>query len=113
MAENRDDGGKITAVDEEDRERELAEQCSPDWVGLDRKLPGILCDAIKDRIQLGEEARHQGGITRLIPRQRIIDVELCARLNDEAAHNQRGEENLRSSSARTSLQGRPTVGLAR
>jgi hypothetical protein len=49
----------------------------------------------------------------VIPRQRIVDVELRARLNDEAGHDQRGEENLRSSSARTSLQGRPAVGLAR
>jgi hypothetical protein len=34
-------------------------------------------------------------------------------LNDEAGHVQRGAENLRSRSARTSLQGRPAVGLAR
>jgi hypothetical protein len=49
----------------------------------------------------------------VVPRQRVIDVELRARLNDEVVQDQRGEENLRSSSARTSLQGRPAVGLAR
>jgi hypothetical protein len=34
-------------------------------IGFDRKLCGILRDAVKDRIQFGEETRDQGRIPRV------------------------------------------------
>jgi hypothetical protein len=111
--EDGDNRSEIAFDDEEDGEGKLAEQGPLNWIGLDRKLPGILRDAPKDRIQFGEETRDKGRIARVVPRQRVIDVELRTWLHDEAGHGQRGAENLRSSSARTSLQGRPAVGLAR
>jgi hypothetical protein len=111
--EDSNNRSEIAFDDEEDGEGKLAEEGPLNWVGFDRKLCGILRDAVKDRIQFGEETRDQGRIARVVPRQRIINVELCTWLNDEAGHDQRGAENLRSSSARTSLQGRPGVGLAR
>ncbi len=113
MTKHGDDGDKLAAVDEEHGERELTQQCASDGIMLDWKLSGILRDAIKDRVQFSEKARDQGWIARVIPCQRVIDVELRAWLNNEAGHDQRGGENLRSSSARTSLQGRPAVGFAR
>jgi hypothetical protein len=57
LPENRDDSREIATVDEKDGERELAEQRALDWIGLEWKLSWILGDAIKDGVQLGEEAR--------------------------------------------------------
>lgn len=111
--EDSDNRGVIAFDDEEDGEGKLAQQGPLNWIGFDRKLCWILRDSVKDRIKFGEEARDQGRIARVVPGQRIIDVELRTWLNDEAGHDQRGAENLRSSSARTSLQGRPAVGVAR
>ena len=111
--EDSNDRSEIAFDKEEDGEGKLAEQGALNWIGLNRKLCGILRDAVKDRVQFSEEARDQGRIARVVPRQRVIDVELRTWLNNEAGHGQRGAENLRSSSARTSLQGRPALGLAR
>jgi hypothetical protein len=78
LLQDGDDCSKIAAVDEEDSEGKLAEQRSPDWVGFDWKLPRILRDALKDGVQLGEEARNQGWVSRVIPRQCFVNVELRA-----------------------------------
>jgi hypothetical protein len=111
--EDGDNRSEIASDDEEDGEGKLAEQGPLNWVGFDRKLCGIPRDAVEDGIQFGEETRDQSRIARVVPRQRVINVELRAWLNDEAGHGQRGAKNLRSNSPRTSLQGRPAVGLAR
>ena len=84
--EDGDNRSEIAFDDEEDGEGKLAEQGPLNWIGLDRELHGILRDAVKYPVQFGEETRDQGRIVRVVPRQRVIDVELRTWLNDEAGH---------------------------
>jgi hypothetical protein len=107
------DSDSVASNDKVDAVGELAEQGAPDWLDDDRKLRRILTNPIESDVDLGHEALSGARIALMVPRQRFVDVSLCPSANDKSRHSYRALPNFRCNSARTSVQGRPSVGSER